>query len=138
MIMREKNRRLFVIDEMFKYIVAGGLAFAADVSVLYALTELFGLHYLLSSTLGFSIGLLISYSLNIKWVFAYRKFQIQTEFPAFVAIVLAGYVINQTVLWLSVEALDAGYLLAKIGATALVLVFNFLAKKILLFSTGAQ
>jgi putative flippase GtrA len=132
----------FVPAEMAKYVIAGGLAFVADASLLYSLTEYAGWHYLASSTVGFSLGLFVSYLLNIMWVFADRKyeFQIMTELPIFVAIVGSGYLINQLVMWLVVEQIDIDYLLAKVVAAVFVLGFNFVAKKFLLFTktTGSQ
>lgn len=126
----------FVPSEMVKYLIAGGVAFAADASILYFLTEFAGWHYLVSNTAGFSAGLIVSYLLNIWWVFSDRKyeFRIMAEFPIFFAIVVSGYLINQMVLWVFVEYLDIGYLTAKVFATAFVMVFNFVVKKFLLFS----
>lgn len=126
----------FVPAEIVKYLIAGGLAFGTDALILYGLTEFAGWHYLASNTVGFSAGLIISYVLNIRWVFSDRKyeFQITTEFPIFVAIVVAGYLINQLVMWLVVERVEIDYLIAKAFATAFVLGFNFVAKKFLLFT----
>jgi putative flippase GtrA len=134
--MWQKLQRIFVPQEMAKYIVAGGFGFVVDVAILFTLTEYLGVHYLVSGTFGFSVGLVISYWLNIKWVFGHRKFeqQVQTEFTAFTGIVVTGFLIHQLVMWISVETLGIGYMLAKVGAAFFVLAFNFLAKKFLLFS----
>ena len=128
--------RIFIPAEMAKYVVCGGFAFIVDASILYSLTEYLGVHYLASNTVGVVVGLLITYYLNIKWVFADRKyeFSISTEFPLFVAIVLTGYLINQVVMWVVVETIRVDLLIAKVAATAFVLAFNFTAKKFLLFT----
>ncbi len=132
----DKLFRFFVPAEMIKYLVAGGLAFATDASILYSLTEFAGWHYLASSTVGFGAGLIISYLLNILWVFADRKyeFRMMIELPIFVGIVVTGYLINQLVMWLVVEKIEIDYLMAKVVAAAFVLGFNFVAKKFLLFT----
>ena len=134
--MLARLQRLFVFAEMAKYLVAGGLAFLADATLLFVLTEQFSIHYLLSNTAGFSVGLIVSYSLNIKWVFSHRKyeFRVTTELPLFIAIVLTGYLISQLVMWFAVEAVDVNYMIGKVGSTGFVLVFNFTAKKFLLFT----
>ena len=122
--------RLFIPAEMAKYVVCGGFAFIVDASILYSLTQFMGWHYLASNTVGLVAGLIITYLLNVKWVFADRKyeFQIGTEFPLFVAIVVTGYLINQVVMWSVVEIIEVDYLFAKVAATAIVLGFNFVAK----------
>ena len=131
--------RLFIPAEMAKYAVSGGFAFVVDASLLYSLTQYLGWHYLASNTVGVVAGLLITYYLNIKWVFADRKyeFKIATEFPLFVAIVLTGYLINQLVMWVVVETVRVDLLVAKVAATAFVLAFNFTAKKFLLFTKSS-
>ena len=136
----EKLFGFFIPAEMAKYVVCGSIAFVADASILFALTEYAGWHYLASNTVGLVVGLIITYLLNIKWVFADRKyeFQIGTEFPLFVAIVVTGYLINQVVMWSVVEIIEVDYLFAKVAATAIVLGFNFVAKKYLLFSKAVQ
>lgn len=128
----------FVPAEMVKYLIAGGIAFFADASILYCLTEFAGWHYLVSNTAGFSAGLIVSYLLNIWWVFADRKYQfrIMAEFPIFFAIVASGYLINQLVLWTFVEFVNIDYIVGKVFATAFVMAFNFVAKKFLLFSNA--
>ncbi len=128
--------RLFIPAVMVKYAISGGFAFVVDTSLLYMLTQYMGWHYLASNTVGVVFGLLITYYLNIKWVFADRKyeFNIGKEFPLFAAIVVTGYLINQLVMWMAVETIGLDLLFAKVAATAFVLAFNFTAKKFLLFT----
>ena len=79
-------------SEFNKYLVSGTFAFLADYSVLLIATELLGIHYLVSAVFGYAIGLLVSYMLNIRWVFRYRKYAhtSKKEFLIFVVIVIVG------------------------------------------------
>ena len=43
-----------------------------------------------------------------------------------------GLGINQLIMWVSVEHMNIDYLLSKIGATAIVMVYNFITRKIFL------
>jgi putative flippase GtrA len=124
--------------EFIKYVVAGLAAFAVDYSVLLAATELAGIHYLVSNVMGYCCGLLIAYTLNVRWVFKYRKFghKRSLEFSIFVVIVIIGLVISESVIFLLVERAGLAYHLAKIVSVAAVFMFNFLAKKRFLFSMG--
>ncbi len=121
--------------EFLRYLVAGGLAFLIDFSLLYLCTEWFGIHYLLSNLIGYGGGFLVAYLLNVKWVFKYRRFTyIPHELGIFLLIALSGILLNEFVLYLLVENEGFNYLLAKIFATGMVFVFNFVARKYFLFS----
>lgn len=121
--------------EVFKYLIAGGLAFAADLAVLWGCTELLGIHYLLSNVVSYSCGLVVAYLLNTRWVFSYRRYAhtTQKEFFIFTAIVLVGLAISEVIMLALVSTGLAHYVLAKFVATFFVMVFNFVAKKRILF-----
>jgi putative flippase GtrA len=116
--------------------VAGLVAFTVDYSVLLAATELADIHYLISNVMGYSCGLLVAYTLNIRWVFKYRKFSHTTliEFSIFFLIVVVGLAISELVIYLLVEHTALAYHLAKIVSVAAVFMFNYIAKKRFLFS----
>lgn len=121
--------------EIFKYLVAGTLAFLCDFSILWASTEFLGLHYLISNTLGYTVGMLVAYILNTRWVFSHRRYENQTrrELLLFNMIVLMGLGSSELMMALMVETLSIHYLWAKIIASVLVVGFNFAAKKYILF-----
>ena len=128
--------RLLENSEFNKYLVAGFTAFLVDYSVLLIATEWFGVHYLVSNICGYMSGLLISYVLNIRWVFRYRKYGHTTkkEFSIFVLIVLIGLVISEGVIFLLVDQVAVPYQYAKIVSVGAIFVFNFIAKKHFLFT----
>ena len=124
--------------EFSRYLLAGGLAFACDIAVLYWCTEVLGQHYLLSTFLGYLVGLVVSYWLNISWVFKFRKYdRLVTEMTIFNLIVVAGVGLNQGLMLLLVEYAALNYLVAKVVTAALVMVFNYVGKKFLLFRPSA-
>lgn len=122
-------------QEIFKYLIAGGLAFATDLAVLYGCTELLNIHYLLSNVVSYSCGLIVAYLLNTRWVFRYRRFAHKThkEFTLFTMIVLIGLGISEAIMLALVSAGLAHYVEAKFVATFFVMVFNYIAKKRILF-----
>jgi putative flippase GtrA len=120
--------------EFTRFLGAGGLAFFCDFLVLFASTELLGVNYLLSNVFGFSVGLLVSYLLAIKWVFHYRsRTKASLEFTMFFLISLAMLASNELAIWLLVEAIGIYYLGAKVLATGFTFVFSFILKKAFLF-----
>ena len=126
--------------EASKYVVAGMLAFMCDLSVLYFCTEYLGWHYLISNIFSYSAGLVVSYWLNITWVFSYRRFKSKTwlEFATFSLVVFAGFIISEGLLAFFGEIAGLHYGVAKILSAVLVVVFNYVAKKLLLFTDFSE
>jgi putative flippase GtrA len=129
--------RHFLGTEFFRYFVSGSIAFIFDFSVLVFCTEVLGIHYLYSNIAGYAVGLIISYTINIKWVFDYRRFdgRPRREFAYFTFIVLVGLATSELVLWLVTESVELPYTWAKVVSVFFVFLFNFAAKKWLLFSS---
>jgi len=122
------------MEEFFKYLLVGSVAFSVDFSVLYLFTEWVGLHYLISAALGFSSGLVTNYLFSINWVFKYRRMKnIIIEFSIFSLVGIIGLIWNEFFMWFFTHIFLGKYLLAKIPTTILVFLWNFSARKFLLF-----
>ncbi|MEI8086723.1 MAG: GtrA family protein [Paludibacter sp.] len=121
--------------QLFRYLFAGGTAFLADVSILYLLTEYAHIHYLLSSLAGFSAGLTITYLMSIFWIFDEKsKNNKAVELTIFIIIGTIGLGLTSLFMWLFTSLLLLHYLFSKILTTAIVFVWNFVAKKQILFT----
>lgn len=124
-----------LIQELSRYVLAGGLAFSADFSLLFLLTEYGGWHYLLSATCAFIFGLIINYACAIRYVFTYRSHSNRRlEFVLFTLIGVAGLLINNLCLFTFTERFGFHYLISKIAAAFIVLMFNFSLRRVLLFT----
>ena len=97
--------------EFFRYFISGSIAFVVDISVLVFCTEVLGLHYLYSNIASYVVGLLVSYTINIKWVFKHRRFysRKRKEFAYFTFIASFGLVTSELVLWLLTESIEIHY-----------------------------
>jgi putative flippase GtrA len=128
--------RQFLKGEFLRYLVSGSIAFICDFSVLVFCTEVLGAHYLYSNIAAYTVGFLLSYTINTKWVFDHRRFDDNRsrEFAYFTFIVLAGLGVSELVIWLATESFDFPYMWSKIVSVFFVFLFNFGAKKWLLFS----
>ena len=121
-----------------KYCIVGGTAAIVDFGVLFILTELFGVYYLYSATVSFILAALTNYSLNRRWTFR-SSGKKRKQVPIFFAIATMGLLINNSIMFVGVEKfllkdLHYGYLLAKVVATGLVLIWNFLGNKYITFN----
>ena len=137
---REIGRRVLVqktdnlIIQFFRYGFAGGVAFCVDFGLLYVLTDIFHIYYLISAAFSFIPGILVNYLLSVHWVFNKRVVKnIKAEFLFFTAIGLVGLGWNELFMWLFTDVVGFYYLISKLFSTALGYIWNFSAKKFFLF-----
>lgn len=123
-----------LLVQFVRYFFVGGFAFVVDFGLLYILTEYAGLHYLLSATLSFISGLLVNYIISCIWVFSNSKFKNRlVEFLFFAAIGVVGLLLNDVLIWLFTDCIGTHYMFSKIVAAAIVYLWNFFARKYLVF-----
>ena len=122
------------IIQFVRYIFVGGIAFIVDIGSLYVFTDIFDIYYLFSAAIAFILGLTVNYILSITWVFSKRKIRSkQFEFGIFVIVGVVGLGINEFIIWFFTEYLHFYYLVSKIFSASVVLMWNFSARKFLLF-----
>lgn len=122
-----------LIKQIIKFGIVGGSAFVIDYGLMIFLTEVMNINYLISNGLSFSASVVFNYIMSVKWVFDVKKKNSKTnEFLIFVLLSLVGLGINQFIMWIAVEKLEVYYLLSKIYATIIVMVYNFITRKMFL------
>jgi putative flippase GtrA len=85
------------------------------------------------------MGLVTNYCLSVCWVFGKRAVQSrQIEFLVFALLGVLGLGINEVVMLALTSGVGLHYLLSKLVSTAVTLAWNFLSRKVLLFSTAAE
>lgn len=125
------------MKKLFKQIAAftlvGLVATAIDFSIYFVLTYL-GLYHLLSATIAFILATLFNYRASLSYVFE-SKFKDQKnimELILFVLLSVIGLALTVFFLWLFVDYFKLSHLLGKILATAIVMVWNFVSRKLLI------
>ncbi len=119
-----------LFKQLFRFGIVGGLAFLIDAGLLYILTEFCHIYYLISSVISFIVSLAFNYVLSIIWVFDVKKKQTYKEVLLFTILSVIGLGINQLVMFLGVDLLNIYYMLCKIISTIIVMVYNFITRKI--------
>ncbi|MBN2771642.1 MAG: GtrA family protein [Spirochaetes bacterium] len=123
------------VVQLFRYTFVGGLAFIVDFGTLFILTEYLNLYYLISAGIAFILGLITNYVLSINWVFSNRTMDSRSmEFFLFTVIGLIGLGLNELFLWMFTDLLSIYYLFSKIITAMVVYLWNFFARKYLLFN----
>ena len=126
-----------LMEQILRFGVVGVIAFVVDYAVLLLLTEVAGIHYLISSAVAFLVSVAVNYILSIAFVFETDKSRSKgQEFALFAVMSAGGLGINQLMMWLLSDGLFIPYQLSKLLATAVVMVYNFVTRKLFLERKG--
>lgn len=122
----------------FRYAFVGGIAFVVDYLLFAIFSIILGegnISIVLSTTAGFIGGLATNFALSKKFVFTEdaRVNNSILEFLSYGIIGLVGYVINVLLMLLFVNVFFIIKYLSKIIVALIVLVYNYAARKILLY-----
>ena len=122
-----------LIAQFMKFGIVGVIAFVIDYGVMIFLTEVFGVPYLISTTVSFVVSVIFNYFASMRFVFK-RKDDMsrRREFIIFIVLSVCGLGINDFLMWLMVDSLYIDYRLSKIVVTVVVAVWNFVTRKIFL------
>ena len=122
-----------LIKQILKFLVVGGTAFVIDYGVLIFSKEVIGLSTLISAALGFTISVVYNYIASVKWVFDVDKDKSKKKnFILFIIFSIIGLIITEIIMYIGADIIHFEYKLVKILATAVVMVFNFITRKIFL------
>lgn len=122
-----------LIEQIMKFGVVGAIAFVIDFGVMVFLTEVFSIDPVISATVSFIISVIFNYAASMRYVFSHREGMSRTrEFVIFVVLSAIGLGINDLLIWAGTDLASFDYRLVKIFATAVVMVWNFVTRKIFL------
>lgn len=122
-----------LIAQFAKFGVVGVIAFVIDYGLMVLFTELFNVNYLISATISFTVSVIFNYVASMRYVFTHKEgLSRRREFVIFVVLSVIGLLINDALMWVGVDLFGISYLLVKIFATAVVMVWNFVTRKIFL------
>lgn len=148
-----------LMQQIIKFGAVGVFCFLIDYLVLFVCKEFLGITYMMSSVISFTVSVVVNYILSVTFVFETKKdANKQKEFVVFVVLSLIGLGINQVIMWFGVEiairewvagwynsmtengilysivgfVMRYDYMFIKIIATGIVMVYNFITRKIFL------
>ncbi len=123
-----------VYVQFIRFAITGALSATLEVGVLVALVEYFGQsHIYWFNTFAFSLAVGLNYWLSRTWVFESGKYSQGFEFVAFTVMAVIGLLLNYLIMKLAIEQLYLHYLLAKGLAIIIVVAWNFVSKKFIVF-----
>lgn len=127
-------KKLF--EQIIKFGLVGFFCFFIDYGIMVFLTEIVNINYLISSGMSFTVSVIVNYILSLTFVFDTKKGNKIKEFVIFIILSVIGLGLNQVLMWFCVDVLGIFYMISKIGATAIVMVYNFITRKLILEKNG--
>ena len=116
-----------------KFLIVGGLSFVLDFIIYYVLKNYFSVYYLIAGFFSFTLSLIFNYLMSMKFVFKSKDDLKKThEFIIFVTLSVMGLGLNLLCLFILVDIYKMNDLIAKILVAGIVMVFNFVTRKIFL------
>lgn len=129
---RQRTDNIYL--QFFRYIFVGGTAFVVDFFFLYFFSDICGIYYLISAILSFIISVVVNYLMSIKWVFNQDNIDNKVmEFNMFLLISTIGLIFTEILLYFFTDVCGIYYLLSKIISAIIVLFWNFIARRVMLY-----
>ena len=126
----KKTQKLLI--QIVKFVIVGGIATIIDFIIFFLLHELLKAPTLLSNITSFSVSVIYNYIASVKWVFDVKKDNPKKQFIVFIVLSIIGLLINTTIVYVTIDILHWWSIISKVLATAIVMVFNFITRKIFL------
>ena len=122
-----------LLAQIFKFVVVGGLSFVLDFIIYYVLTNFFSVYYIVAGFFSFTLSLIFNYLMSMKFVFRSKDSLKKThEFAIFATLSVMGLGLNLLCLFIMVDYMGIYDLFAKVLTAGIVMVFNFVTRKIFL------
>jgi Predicted membrane protein len=124
------------LKHLSRFSIIGVINTLIDFTVFTIFNSLFGVSYILSQGLGYSLGVANSFLLNKKWTFEDRKANKKSfyEFLQFIVVNLISLIITMMAMNLLVKNCNLNVYISKIMVTIIAQITNFLGYKLWVFN----
>lgn len=122
--------------ELLCYCISGGATTLVNY-VIYFILLYFSIEYLTANTFAWIGAVLTAYIMNRRWVF-HSKGRILSEFGSFIALRFLTLLVENVLLWLSVDFLSIPPMPAKIIVSIITVLSNYLLCKYKIFHVCSE
>ena len=123
-----------MILQIIRFGIVGVIATVIDFATLIVLKELLGVDVMIASAIAFCVSVAANYVLSMAFVFKSKNQNKIKEFIVFLLLSVGGLGVNEVILWLGVKLASIYYIIVKLFATVIVMVYNFITRKLFLES----
>ena len=132
-----------LLIQFLRYSIVGAVAFIVDfvtLSIVYELIlEKYRYGLFVGTAAGFISGIAVNYCISKKFVFSQNESRTKNSFVDFliyVVIGIIGLLITEGGMYLGVELMLLNYAITKVVVAGIVLIWNFLARRFLVYKKG--
>lgn len=116
----------FFRHHLIRYIFSGGMGAITNLGLLYILTDLVGLYYLVSGMIAFSCAVVVSFIMQKKWTFQdHSTEETHKKFVIFLGISLINLGVNTLLLYFFTDIGGFHYLISQIFAGGIVALWSY-------------
>lgn len=127
----DKNEKLLL--QIFKFVIVGGTATILDWIIYYVAYNFLHIEPLIANIISFTISVIYNYIASVKWVFDVNEEKSKIKvFIEFIIFSVIGFLLSELLLWVGIHKFELNAMLVKIGSTIIVMIFNFVTRKIFL------
>lgn len=122
--------------EILLYLIFGVLTTLCNIVSYFVLSDLLHIHYLVANALAWVLSVLFAYVTNRTWVFESKSqglAAILREMGLFFGCRLLSGVFDMAFMFVAVDLLAMGDMIAKIVSNVVVIVLNYLFSKLIIF-----
>ena len=110
------------------------IATLTDILILYILTSVFGIYYLVSATISYLVGMVIAFYGNLKYTFERNNNKkVHNQFINFTIISLVGLILNLVFIKIFTDNLHIWYIYSKIIAVVIIFFIKYFTHKKIVF-----
>ena len=121
-------------QQILRFGVVGGTAFAIDYGLLMLLSQVVGINPVPAAAVSYCVSLVFNYVASMRFVFSHREgMSRRREFVTFCVLSAVGLGINEAIMAVGASLVGTSawaITVVKVVATAVVMVWNFVSRKI--------
>lgn len=117
----------------FLYLIVGGLATVVEWGMFYVLNQCISVHYMAATPLAFVFSTFANWAFGRLILFHTTNQSTAKELIKIYIVSIIGLLLNIAIMFVSIEKLGLKEMPSKIFATALVFIWNFLIRKLVIY-----
>ncbi len=121
-----------IIRQFVSFLGVGGIATAFHYAIYIALVELGGIRPYIATGVGYFLSTFLNYYLNYLYTFRSDKRHRETMVKFF-TIAGVGFFLNSLIVKIATETFLLNYIIAQLGATGIVTIWNFTCNRLWTF-----
>ena len=130
---RNSVSKLAHLIRFIRYTVVGFTTFLIDLFLIYFLTEILHINYLISVGLAFIVAVTLNYHYSRKYVFCETTRELYQGYFNFLVIAILGLILIILLMAILVEVFSINYIVARVLVACLVGIYNYLTNLLLNF-----